>query len=162
MIKSKVSLLNEFTGHKVELSMVDPLFCFMYQRFQWTVDDDYLILQDETEEEAIVYIPLDEITEIKNINDKDMYSDVVDIKTSTYTLSVCCMEARPVIPICDRCKKPLENEQVWFINQTGEYGSRFDSETINKRLCDDCLDEVFGIEDNINDISFQENISYLC
>lgn len=145
--------LNQFRGHKVELSFVEPELTFMYYQFNWKYSDDMesLVLYDETEDDTEYYIPLDDIKEILHLSE-DVYHDVVDIVTNDGNIfSICTMEEKPLSPICSKCGKDLSKEYVHNIELDVGYGSRFDGDTYNLKLCDDCLAGIFGLEVEANE-----------
>lgn len=149
--RTDISKLSQFKDHKVELSIVEPNLCFMFQKFAWKYDDMYenLILYDQVEDEAKVFIPLVRILEITNLTD-DIYCDVVDICTEKYELSICSMEQRHISPICNKCGKDLLNKYTHSISLDIGYGSRFDGIAVHRKYCDDCIAETFGLEVEVN------------
>ena len=64
-----------------------------------------------------------------------------------------CAEERPIPVKCDKCEHEFEEfEQIWSINQQGEYMSVFDGDWISKRLCDSCISWLMDENDNISEI----------
>lgn len=134
-----ISKLNQFIGRRVEITTRESRITFTYQYFNYDVDENDLVLMDETDDDCRVYIPVDDVTEIINLTD-DLYTTVVDIKYDGKVILVCCAEKRPVSIKCDKCNHMFEeDEQVWSINQQGEYNSIYDGDWICKRLCDRCV-----------------------
>jgi hypothetical protein len=144
-------LLNRFCGRKCEIDFTfsngtRPLFAtYIFHEFDYTLDEEYIRFEDTTETECDTSIELSRITLVKNL-DEDIYNDVVAIVTEDFTVSVCLLEEKPIIPRCDRCKKELDNnEQVWFINQMGEYNSSCrDGQNVQVKVCDSCFEGMFG------------------
>jgi len=138
------SNLNQFIGHKVEITTRGSRITFIYHNFNCDIIEKDLVLMDETDGDCRVYIPIDEIKEITNLTD-DLYTTVVDIKYGNKMISVCCAERKPIPIKCNKCGHEFqEDDQIWNINQQGEYGSIYDGEWISKRLCDNCIKDLMG------------------
>jgi len=138
-----ISNLNQFVNHKVELTTRESRITFNYYDFNYDICDNDLVLMDEYDKDCRVYIPVDEITSVTNLTD-DLYTTVVDIKYKdefgNKILSICCAERKPIPVRCDRCGCVFgDGDQIWWINQIGEYGSVYDGENISKKLCDSCV-----------------------
>lgn len=93
------NLLDQFLGMECEVHFrllvgsnisVDAV----HKTFSYDVneDDNGFYLQDQTNGEINTYIPLDEITEIKNLWNNDIYNDVVSIVTKEYVFDVCAIK----------------------------------------------------------------------
>jgi len=134
---------NQFVNHKVELTTRESRITFNYYDFNYDICDNDLVLMDEYDKDCRVYIPVDEITSVTNLTD-DLYTTVVDVKYrdefGNKILSICCAESKPIPVKCDRCEYVFsDGDQIWWINQIGEYGSVYDGENISKKLCDSCV-----------------------
>lgn len=158
--KTDVEVLNEFAGHKVELSSIKPDFTFMFQSYDWKYgnNQESLILYDLEENESGIKIPLAEIQKITQIDADDIYRDVVEIHTDTYKLSICCMDERPRLPRCYKCGEEIHSDDTkWCVNSIVNYGSHYDSEgnitsdfVNGLNFCDNCIHDFIG------DIEVQE------
>jgi len=147
---SLIANLNQFINHKVEITARESRITFTYQDFNYDICDDDLILMDETDPDCRAYIPVDKITEIINLTD-DLYSTVVDIRYNDELedkmISICCAERKSIPVKCDKCGYVFgDEEQIWYINQQGQYGSMYDGDWICKRLCDNCVEVL--MDDN--------------
>ena len=132
--------INQFVNHKVEVTTRESRITFNYYDFNYDICDNDLVLMDVSDKDCGVYIPFEEITEITNLTD-DLYTTVVDIKYGNKILSICCAERKPIPVRCDRCEYVFsDGDQIWWINQVGEYNSIHDNEVINKKLCDRCVE----------------------
>lgn len=142
-MQTNISTFNQFVGHKVELSTKDSRITYQYHNFNYDVDfENDLVIMDDSDSDCKTYIPLNKITEIINLTD-DLYSTVVNVKYGDEQINICCAESRPALVKCDRCLHIFkDDEQIWIINQQGQYGSQFDSERISKKLCDDCIETL--------------------
>ena len=145
-----ISNLNQFVNHKVEVTTRESRITFNYYDFNYDICDNDLVLMDETDKDCRVYIPIEDITSITNLTD-DLYSTVVDIKYKDEfgdkIISICCAEGKPIPVRCDKCGYIFsEDEQVWYINQQGQYGSVYDGEWVCKRLCDRCVEILMDAE----------------
>ena len=136
--------INQFVNHKVEVTTRESRITFNYYDFNYDICDNDLVLMDEYDKDCRVYIPLDEITSVTNLTD-DLYTTVVDVKYGDKILSICCAERRPIPVRCDRCDYVFNNgDQIWYINQIGEYGSMYDGDVISKKICENCLEKFLG------------------
>jgi len=144
-----LNYLNQFVNHKVEITTRGSRITFTYQDFNYDIYDNDLVLMDEIDTDCRIYIPLEEVIEITNLTD-DLYTTVIDIKygeSGNKILSICCAERRPVPIKCDKCGYVFsEDEQIWYINQQGQYGSVYDGDWICKKLCDRCVEVL--MDDN--------------
>ena len=145
-----ITKLNQFINHKVELTTREARITFNYYDFNYEVTEDDLILMDGTDKDCRVYIPIEEITSVTNLTD-DLYTTVVDIKYrdefSNKIISICCAERRPIPVRCDKCGYVFEeDEQIWYINQQGQYGSMYDGDWLVKKLCDRCVEVLMDID----------------
>ena len=135
---------NQFINHKVEVTTRESRITFNYYDFNYDICDNDLILMEKTDKDCRVYIPVDKITSVTNLTD-DLYTTVVDIKYKDEfgdkIISICCAERRPIPVRCDRCGYVFsDDEQIWYINQQGQYGSVYDGDWVCKRLCDSCVE----------------------
>ena len=168
MYTENLSKLNQFIGHKVELSTKDNSITYHYQEFDWNIDDDgSLVLADDTETDCNTYIEMDMINSITNLTE-DLYHDVVDIEYGDNRLSVCCAEVEPILPKCYKCGKEIQPllDTKWQVQGEVNYGSYYDSSSnelsniVNGLLfCDKCIHNFVGDIDDLIPISFQEIIS---
>lgn len=137
-------LLDQFIDRKCEVSFhyltEDKLSAsYNYNLFSYELDNEYISLLDKNDNDCRTYVHLDEVIEVTNLTD-DLYTTVVSIKYKDKVISICCAEQKPVPIRCDKCGHVFdENEQIWSINQQGEYGSIYDGDWISKRLCDSCV-----------------------
>ena len=142
--------INQFVNHKVEVTTRESRITFNYYDFNYDICDNDLVLMDEYDKDCRVYIPVDEITSVTNLTD-DLYTTVVDIKYKdefgNKILSICCAESKPIPVTCDKCGYVFgDGDQIWWINQIGEYGSVYDGENISKKLCDSCVEILMDEE----------------
>jgi len=142
-ISNLISNLSQFVNHKVEITTRDSRITFIYQDFNYDICDNDLVLMDEIETDCRVYIPLNEITDVTNLTN-DLYSTVVDVKhgdeLENKMISICCAEHKPIPVTCSKCGYVFGiEEQVWRIEQQGQYGSAYDGDWICKKLCDKCV-----------------------
>ena len=141
---------NQFINHKVEVTTRESRITFNYYDFNYDICDNDLILMDETDKDCRVYIPVDKITSVTNLTD-DLYTTVVDIKYKDEfgdkIISICCAERKPIPIRCNKCGYVFEDgEQVWEINQQGQYGSIYDGDWLVKKLCDRCVEVLMDEE----------------
>jgi len=142
--------LNQFVNHKVEVTTRESRITFNYYDFNYEVTENDLILMDEYDKDCRVYIPIEEIILVTNLTD-DLYTTVVDVKYrdefGNKIISICCAESKPIPVRCDKCGYVFgEDEQIWYINQQGQYGSVYDGENISKKLCDSCVEILVDAE----------------
>lgn len=147
-MRKNLELLNQFKGRRCEISLINhPLYAtYIYQTFNYEVEEECLNLKDETESECNTTIELNRIIEIKNLNVKNVYDDVVDIKTGDFVLSITLLEEKPKYPRCFKCRKEIKipEESIWNINGFGNYGSHYDGDKLNINVCDDCMYDFIG------------------
>lgn len=146
-----VKLADQYAGKQVEISLSPfPIQSNnTYQHFR---------LNDVGDELKFYDINIDKPTphELK-INKKDI-KEILYFGSNTYD-SVFCIKLengeieftvieKPVH--CVKCRKLIDTpyEQSWNLNQMGSYYSQYDMERITLNLCDDCLCEIIGYEDN--------------
>jgi hypothetical protein len=146
MYTKNLSYLNQFLGYNVEVSNQNTESTYHYNNFQWDAElYNQLILMDGDEADCKTYIPLENIKEIKNLTE-DLYTTVVTIKTIHYTYDICCIEDKPIIPICDKCKKEFgEFDAIWSVNQLASFGSTRDGDNISVKVCDNCFEKMFEL-----------------
>lgn len=137
-------LLNQFIDRKCEVNfhyLIDNKLSatYNYNSFSYELDDEYIYLIDQNDEDCRTNIPLDEVIEVTNLTD-NLYTTVVSIKFNDRIVSVCCAERKPILVKCDKCGYVFQEEdQIWYINQQGEYESIYDGDWICKKLCDKCI-----------------------
>jgi len=120
---------------------------YVSKSFIYELDKNFLRLKDMTNEMVGSNIILSEITGIESLGE-DIYHDLIRVRTNdNITYAIKTIE-KPPIPIhCDKCGHQFKNEQdqIWFINQQGEYGSIHDGDWISKKLCDHCVTDLIGM-----------------
>lgn len=134
-------LLDQFIDRKCEVGfhyLTDDRLSASYNYnsflYELNLDEGYIYLIDQDDEDCRTCIPLNEVVEVTNLTD-DLYMDVVDIKFTDKIIGVCCAERKPVPVICNKCKHEFqEDEQIWYINQQGEYNSIYDGDWISKKI----------------------------
>ena len=139
-----LSCFEKFIGHNVFIQNEDADITYLYHNLSIDYDTygDHLILIDG-ENECKTWIPLYLIRGITNLSD-DLYVDVIEINAQ-YDWRIGCAEERLVPVKCDKCGHEFEEfEQIWSINQQGEYMSVYDGDWICKKLCDSCLTSFLG------------------
>jgi hypothetical protein len=151
----KLNYLNQFVGHKVEISNRNVLnkdlkTTFIYDNFVVDYNTyDQLILMDGNDSDCITYIPLDSIEKISKLND-DLYLNVVSINTIHYCWNICCVEDKVVLPRCFKCGNEIGvDDTIWRINGIANYGSHYDDVEINQvvnnlDICDCCVHDFIG------------------
>jgi hypothetical protein len=143
MYSETLSFLDCFIGHTVELDIQEPSTTYIYNNFQWYVDNNQLVLTDGNEHDCRTYIPIEEINDVENLCE-DMYQTVVTIRCKQYVYSVCCFESEPIPPVCDKCKKEFkEYEHTWEVNQTAGFGTKRDGDDVSIKICDSCFEKLF-------------------
>lgn len=147
-MKKNFDLLNQFKGRRCEIVLINhPLYAtYIYQLFNFEIDEEYLIFKDETESESNTTIELSKIIEVKNLNVDNIYNNVVDIKTNDFILSITLLEEQPEYPRCFKCGNKIKTpeDSIWNISGSGNYGSHYDGEKLNINICDNCMYGFIG------------------
>lgn len=147
-MKKNFDLLNQFKGRRCEITLINhPLYVtYVYQSFNFEVDEEYLNLKDETESESNTTIELRKIIEVSSLNVNDIQNDVIDIKTNNFILSITLLEEQPEYPRCFKCGKKIKTpeDSIWNISGSGNYGSHYDGDKININVCDNCMYGFIG------------------
>jgi predicted Zn-ribbon and HTH transcriptional regulator len=118
---------------------------YISKSFYYEMDENFLYLKDASDNRIKTCIRISEIADIYN-QDENVYNDLIRIKTYYHTTYyIHTNEKTPVPEYCDKCGHVFDkDDQVWVINQKGQYGSVFDGDWICKRLCDDCVSGFVG------------------
>jgi hypothetical protein len=137
----EVSKLNQFLDKKVQMNS-NPNITYSYQRFNWKIENEELVLFDGSEEENETYIS--NINQITNISD-EMYKDVISISyDNDQTISICCLESRPILPHCNYCGEVIEQYEDFFeLNTQCGFGSSYDGNNHKFKLHWNCFDKQF-------------------
>lgn len=145
--KRNYQLLDQFKGMEctifsrpIDNDAVDTQY--INKSFNYDLDEHFLHFKDATSNQVKTTVRLDEIDDILNLgNDVDVYDDLVKISTYYHTTYyVHTIEKKPIPIHCDKCGYEFaEEDQMWFINQRGEWGSIHDGDLISVRLCDNCV-----------------------
>lgn len=141
-----LSCLEKFMGHSVFIKNEGAEETFIYSNLlvDCSTYDNGLMLSDGNND-CKTFIPYETIYSINNIND-DLYSDKISISAVHYNWKIGCAEKRPVLPKCFKCGKEIREfeDQTWYIQQEGMYGSKYDGEIVSVKICDDCLSNFLG------------------
>ena len=152
-----LSPLNKFKNHKVSISIYDfqeqysIASTYVYGQLDFFIDNDELILIDQTEEESDTKVRISHVKIIKNLCD-NLYHDVVDLVLDERIVSISCAEEEPKYPRCFKCGKEIkDNDTIWHIGGNASYGSHYDSagnelnDILNALpICDNCVFEWIG------------------
>lgn len=141
-----LSKLNQFLDMKCEVSFNfhthnnNFMGTYVYNCFNYKEEESAMFIFDSNDETLNTRLEKNIIQKIYNLRDDDLYNDVVSIYTDDFIISITTLEQKLSIPECDKCGHVFEeDQQIWRINQIGNFGSVHDSETINKKLCDCCV-----------------------
>lgn len=142
----EITKLHQFKGYHIQICSGDNLN-YVYQNFDYEIslDNNELILKDLEHSDCKSYIPLDKIELIKNINNEDLYRDVIDIFYDGKQISICCDESRPILPHCDYCSEEIEQYEDFFeLKARCGYGSIYDGVEHRFLLHWKCFDKQFS------------------
>ena len=143
-VQEMISLLGSFQGKQIEVDLHPLRASNTYHWFNAELFRDTVIFSDmdSNHPQELRFFKQD-IIEIDYVEGENVFNSVFTISMKDSTQIQLCVYERPVR--CFKCQKilnlnPMEN--VWEINGTGGYGSHFDSERLNIKVCDDCLYEM--------------------
>jgi hypothetical protein len=129
----EITKLNEFVGHKIYVS-VNGLVNYFYNRFEYYYDDENdLVLCDDSDSNVKTYISSSEIKLITNINDNDIYCDVIGIYHESDKYEICIGEKKPTPIRCNHCNKEIEFNEYWLNGPLGKL-----------RLGEECASELYS------------------
>jgi hypothetical protein len=142
-------LVDDYSGKMVQVSIYPIRSLNTYQHFRCRDIGDNLEFYDinfdkPTMQEMI--ISKDNIKEILYTDGKNVYETEFSIVLENGEIELEISE-EPVL--CCKCGKLLDDyhEPFWKIDQTGDYGSRWDCERLHLEFCDNCLAEFVGYDD---------------
>jgi len=154
-------LLDQFKGMECEVgvrllksSNLDATF--IYHSFNYYLEDNQIFLEDGTNSrEANTYFGLDEIKEIKNLNEDkdDPYHDVVTFMTDEYVIDVCTLEEPFQYPKCHKCGIEIQIPEAvnWHILGHDCYENPYDGDSDvvgSLNFCSNCIQEFVGSIEN--------------
>ena len=145
-VQEMLGLMDSFKGRQIEVDLHPIRSSNTYHWFNAELLRDTVIFSDmDNDHPQELRFYKDEITEIDYVEGENVFQSVFTVNMVDSTQIQLCVYELPVR--CFKCQKilnlnPMEN--VWEINGTGGYGSHFDNERLNIKVCDDCLYEMIG------------------
>jgi hypothetical protein len=115
-----ISPLQMLIGRKVFLHNPDLQTSFVYDDLQIdsSSNADKLILYDGSYVDSKLHIPLKDFCGVNLTKNEEL-----EIESLFAHYYVTCLDQKPILPTCDRCKNILTHlSHPWYINQTAGYG----------------------------------------
>lgn len=157
-MEKNYNLLNQFVGFECEISFRSLIgniisATYIYQSFSYNIDDGFIYLQDESNNDCNTYIQLEKIIEVKNLCD-DLYKDVVSIYYGDYIIDVGIIEKPFVYPKCHKCGKEIHipEESNWGVFGREGYENPYDGDMDVVRsleFCSECMVGFIGEVDSL-------------
>jgi hypothetical protein len=138
--------LKSFIGHRVLIEKSDEV-SFTFEKFAIDLETylNVAIILDENNTLHRLYIPTFGLDGLIESNKDDIFDNIIEIDSTHYNWSLSIDEQPPAIICCDKCKKEFDTfTEPWILKQRAGYGSIYDGEEINIKLCNYCMQSIFG------------------
>jgi len=147
-IQEMGELLKNYQGKRVVVG-IDPIWSEnTYQQFDMDGTDDTIIFYDKQNDSSQeLHIVKENIKKILHVASDSVFNSNFSIFLKDGRIDFCLDEKRIR---CCKCRKQINTNPmntIWNISGQGNYSSVFEGEKLDLSLCDNCLAEILGCED---------------